>query len=57
MIVLIVFQRRVLKKLSYICNICIEGLQGTPIIAGQASALPLSEKILPQVNMMINDSF
>ncbi|XP_050430569.1 arylsulfatase B-like isoform X2 [Adelges cooleyi] len=24
------------------------GLQGTPIIAGQASALPLSEKILPQ---------
>lgn len=30
------------------------GLQGTPIIAGEPLALSLKEKILPQVNIIVN---
>lgn len=30
------------------------GLQGIPILAGEPLALPLKEKILPQVKIMVN---
>lgn len=30
------------------------GLQGIPILAGEPLALPLEEKILPQVNITVN---